>query len=181
MTMTNRRELLTAAAALAPLALGLRSALAADVKPAPEKADHEAPKQADFLFVQNAQGIAYADGRLTLKGISPATVMFADRPERLATHMATTKFVPFWSEGKDSFLKDPPNATLSFLEDAGLADAVVELRDPVLAGDDLSYNVKILEGKIPASAGVAVLFIDIIGMPLTPYSYAGARRRAWRR
>jgi len=179
--MTNRRELLTAAAALAPLALGLKSAMAAEGKPAHEKAGHEAPKQADFLFVQNAQGIAYADGRLTLKGISPATVMFADRPERLATHMATAKFVPFWSEGKDSFLKDPPNATLSFLEDEALVDAVVELRDPVLAGNDLSYNVKILEGKIPAKAGVSVLFIDIIGMPLTPVSYAGAARRAWRR
>jgi hypothetical protein len=41
--------------------------------------------------------------------------------------------------------------------------------------------VKILEGKIPASAGPASLFIDIIGMPLTPVSFAGARRRMWRR
>jgi len=58
---------------------------------------------------------------------------------------------------------------------------VVELRDPTLAGNDLSYQVKTLEGTIPASAGAASLFIDIIGMPLTPISYAGARRRAWRR
>ena len=55
-------------------------------------------------------------------------------------------FVPFWSEGSDSFLKDPPNATLSFLEDKTLEDAVVELRDPILADNDLSYQVKILEG-----------------------------------
>ena len=95
--------------------------------------------------------------------------------------MTTAKFVPFWGEGKDSFLKDPPNATLAFLEGEDLADVVVTLRDPVLTGDDLSYQVKILEGKIPASAGPASLFIDIIGMPLTPVSYAGAARRAWRR
>lgn len=176
--MTTRRELLAGAALLAPLALTLRSAQAAEGQ---KKEGHEAPKSADFLFVQNARGIVYADGRLTLKGVSPATVMFADRPVRLATHMATAKFVPFWSEGKDSFLKDPPNATLAFLEDQGLEDAVVELRDPVLAGDDLSYQVKILEGKIPGNAGLASLFIDVIGMPLTPYSYAGAARRAWRR
>ena len=69
----------------------------------------------------------------------------------------------------------------SFLEDQTLDDAVVELRDPVLAGNDLSYQIKILEGTIPASAGAASLFIDIIGMPLTPISFAGARRRAWRR
>jgi len=136
---------------------------------------------ADFLFVQNAKGITYADGKLTLKGVNPATVLFSDRPDRIAGHMTTSRFVPFWGEGKDSFLKDPPNATLSFLEDKEMADAVVVLRDPVLEGEDLSYDVEILEGQIPASAGAASLFIDIIGMPRTPLSFAGARRRTWRR
>ena len=88
---------------------------------------------------------------------------------------------PFWGEGKDSFLKNPPNATLSFLEDQSHTDAVVELRDPELVDEDLSYRVKILDGEIPSSAGLASLFIDIIGMPLTPLSFAGARRRVWRR
>lgn len=176
--MTTRRELLTAAALLAPMAFALKSAQAAEED---HKEDPEAGKMADFLFVQNAKGITYADGRLTLNGVSPATVLFSDRPERIAGHMATARFVPFWGEGKDSFLKDPPNATLSFLDDQSLADAVVELRDPVLAGDALSYQVTVLEGEIPSSAGLASLFIDIIGMPLTPLSFAGARRRMWRR
>ncbi len=136
---------------------------------------------ADFLFVQNARGITYGDGRLTLKGVNPAKVMFSDRPERIAGHMATRRFVPFWGEGKDSFLKDPPNATLAFLENKDMADAVVVLRDPVLEGDDLSYEVSVLEGEIPASAGMASLFVDISGMPLTPLSFAGTRRRVWRR
>ena len=136
---------------------------------------------ADFLFVQNAKGIVYANGKLTLKGVNPATVMFSDRPERIAGHMTTARLVPFWGEGKDSFLKDPPNATLSFLVDQTLADTVVELQYPVLSGDDLSYTAKILEGEVPASAGLASLFIDIIGMPLTPLSFAGGRWRMWRR
>jgi len=34
---------------------------------------------------------------------------------------------------------------------------------------------------LPAEGGLASLFIDIIGMPLTPLSFAGARRRMWRR
>jgi len=173
--MTTRRELLAAAALLGPFSLAMKTAQAVEKQ---EKGDH---KIADFLFVQNAKSISFAHGKLTLQGVSPATVMFADRPERIAGHMATARFVPFWSEGKDSFLADPPNATLSFLEDESLADAVVELQDPVLSGDDLSYRAKILEGKIPASAGLASLFIDIIGMPLTPLSFAGARRRVWRR
>lgn len=176
--MTTRRELIAGAALLAPLSLALLGTKSAG---ASEKTGHEAHKMADFLFVQNSREVAFAEDRLTLKGINPVTVMFSDRPERIAGHMTTASFVPFWSKGGDSFLKDPPNATLSFLEGKDLADAVVELRDPVLEGESLSYRVKVLEGEIPASAGAASLFIDIIGMPLTPLSFAGVRRRTWRR
>ena len=176
--MTNRRDLLAAAALFGPLSLAMRSAQATDGEPQAPKATST---MADFLFVQNANRVTYADGRLTLEEVNVATVMFSDRPERIARHMTTARFVPFWSEGSDSFVKDPPNATLSFLEDETLEDAVVELRDPVLADNDLSYQIKILEGTVPSSAGAASLFIDIIGMPLTPVSFAGARRRAWRR
>lgn len=140
-------------------------------------------KQADFLFVQNAASMSYADGKLTLKGVSPVTVFFSDRPERIAGNMATQVFVPFWNDGKDSFAKDNPNANLSVLEkDKFNADIVVTLSNPVLKGDELSYDVKVLQGTMPASGGPSSLFIDVIGMPLTPLSYAGvARRTAYRR
>jgi hypothetical protein len=165
------------AAALVASAVPLRSALA--------QAPKENPKEADFLFVQNAQSMSFdkAKGKLTLKGISPVTIFFTDRPERIAGNMPTRVFVPFWSEGKDSFSKDNPNANLSILEkDKALADIVVTLANPVLKGQDLTYDVKILEGTMPAKGGPVSLFIDIIGMPLTPVSYAGvARRTAYRR
>jgi hypothetical protein len=45
-------------------------------------------------------------------------------------------------------------------------------------GDKLSYDVKILQGEMPAKGADVSVFIDIIGMPLTPVSYAGAARRA---
>ena len=51
--------------------------------------------------------------------------------------------MPFWSEGNDSFLSDPPNADLSILEDGELRQTVVVLRDPVIEGDDLHYTVQI--------------------------------------
>jgi len=62
-----------------------------------------------------------------------------------------------------------------------LVEVVVELKNPQLKGDDLTYDVRILEGKPPEKGGLCSLFIDIIGMPLTPMSYAGAARRCWRR
>lgn len=180
--MMTRRSLLTAATLLASLlvAPGLARAAEEPAKKAGARTE-EAAKTADFLFVQNAHGIHYADGKLTLKGVSPTTIMFSDRPERIAGHMATARFVPFWSKGKDSFLSNPPNATLSIVNEDKVSDVVVELRDPVLKGDELSYNVRVLEGEMPAKGGPVSLFIDVIGMPLTPLSYAGVARRTYRR
>lgn len=180
--MMTRRSLLTAATLLASLLVvpGLARAAGEPAKKMEAKTE-AAAKKADFLFVQNAQSIHYADGKLTLKGVSPTTIMFSDRPERIAGHMATARFVPFWSKGKDSFLADPPNATLSIVNEDKVNDVVVELRDPVLKGDALSYNVRVLEGEMPANGGPVSLFIDVIGMPLTPMSYAGVARRDYRR
>ena len=46
----------------------------------------------NFLFVQTAENIVYKDGQLALKLISPTTLFFTDRPDRLAGHMTTTDF-----------------------------------------------------------------------------------------
>ena len=86
-----------------------------------------------------------------------------------------------WGEGKDSFLANPPNAILSVMNWDSVSNVVVELRNPQTNGDDLTYQVRLLEGKPPTQGGPCSLFIDIIGMPLTPMSYAGAARRAARR
>ena len=94
--------------------------------------------------------------------------------------MPTNKFVPLWSGGKDSFLKDNPNATLSVFHGDTVSDLVGELSNPQLCGNDLSYDVKVLEGTLLAKWGAWALFIDIISMPRTPYSFAGAARRGFR-
>ena len=164
--MTSRRNFIAAAALVAS---------AAPFKTASAQATKEPAKEADFLSVQNSNSMTFdkANGKLTLKGISPVTIFFTDRPERIAGNMPTRMFVPFWSDGKNSFLKDAPNANLSILEkDRTVADIVVTLRNPVLIGEDLAYDVKILEGDMPAKGGPVSLFIDVIGMPLTPLSYA---------
>jgi hypothetical protein len=138
------------------------------------------PKQtkiAQLLFVQNANGLSSSEGKITLHGVEQMTVCFSDRPMRLAGHMLTKDFVPMWSQGQDSFLKDPPNATLSILQGNDVTSTVVTLRNPQLTGNDLTYDVTLLEGSLPETAGPCSLFIDIIGCPLTPMSFAGAARR----
>lgn len=135
----------------------------------------------EALFVQNSAGMAYHNGKLTLKGLAPTTLFFSDRPDRVTGHVTTQEFVKSWDKGEDSFASNPPNAALSIFHADGVSDVVVELTHPVLSGDDLSYTVAILEGDIPAAGGPSSLFIDIIGRPLSPVSVAGVRRREMRR
>ena len=62
-----------------------------------------------------------------------------------------------------------------------MKDAVVVLKNPKLEGDRLTFDVDVLEGDLAGADGAASLFIDIIGRPLTPMSFAGvARRTAYR-
>jgi hypothetical protein len=171
--MVTRRTFI--AAALAAPIVPQVSALAQAIK-APAK-------QADFLFVQTSKGMTFdkATNKLTLEGVSTITLFFSDRPERIAGNMRTAAFVPFWSTGKDSFLSDPPNADISILEGDKLRQVVVVLQAPALKGDALTYTVKLLQGDMPAKGADVSIFIDIIGMPMTPLSYAGVGRRTYRR
>ncbi len=171
--MTTRREFFVASSALA----------ASSLAPFGSARAQDASKQADFLFVQSAKGVTFdkSTNKLTMTSVSPVTVFFTDRPERIAGNMKTTAFIPFWSEGKDSFKSDPPNADISFLEGGNLTQIVVVLQDPELNGDDLTYTVKVLQGDMPAKGSEASVFIDIIGRPLTPMSFAGVARRNYRR
>jgi hypothetical protein len=166
-----------AALATSMLLTGCASGPSANPDITASKQSGPIPKKADLLFVQNAPGVTFNKGVMTLRDVNPITIAFADRPERFAGHMPTSKFIPMWSEGKDSFLKDPPNGTVSVFHDGHLSSLVVVLRNPRLANGNLSYDVQVLEGTPPASGGAASLFIDIIGMPLTPMSYAGVARR----
>src|SRR5215469_3608829 len=126
----------------------------------------------------NARGAALQGQTLTLIGVSPDSIIFADRPVRAAGHLLTAHVLEEWSDG--SFAKDPPNATVSVLskDGASVRDAVVELRDPHLDGDRLTFDVRVLEGDLAGADGPASVFVDIIGLPFTPLSYAGVARRS---
>lgn len=138
-------------------------------------------KSVQYLFVQSAHSVTTKGDKLTLHGINPSTLFFSDRPERITGHGATEEWVKTWSEGNDSFASNPPNATLSILGGDEIDDIVVVLRDPHLKGSKLTYTIKVLDGKLPASGGASSLFIDVIGRPLTPLSVAGVARRTSRR
>ena len=55
---------------------------------------------------------------------------------------------------------------------------MVVLKNPSLQGDKLTFEVQVLEGDLKDADGPASVFIDIIGLPFTPLSFAGVARRA---
>ena len=134
----------------------------------------------ELLFVQNSRGVSIDKdkGTLTLKGVSPTTLWFTDRPVRMAGHFSMKEYLATWEEGKDNFTADPPNGTLSVFE-AGqdeLLDVVVKLQNPRVQGDDLIYDITLIdkEGPLPKKGGPASLFIDIFGV-----WRRAARRTVW--
>ncbi|MBD9447397.1 hypothetical protein [Rhizobium sp. RHZ01] len=134
------------------------------------------------LIVMNSDGATLKGDTLTLTSISNNSILFADRPVRSAGHALTTHLLEEWAQG-GSFEKDPPNATVSVLnkDASSVEDAVVVLKEPKLEGANLTFKVDILEGSLAKADGPASIFIDIIGMPRTPRSFAGvARRTAYR-
>ena len=135
------------------------------------------------LFVMNSRGATLSGQTLTLTGVMPNAIVFADRPVRASGHVLTADLLQEWTAPDGSFAKDPPNATVSAATKDGssLRDAVVELRSPRLEGDRLTFDVRVLEGNLTGADGPAALFIDIIGLPFTPMSYAGVARRTARR
>jgi hypothetical protein len=184
-----------AAVVIAPILAGMAgSAFAQGATTAPSNAPEpktigvpgtlEAAKVEPALIVMNSSGATLSDNKLTLTGVAPNAIIFADRPTRAAGHALTVNLLEEWGSAADaSFAKDPPNATVSaFSKDGSITkDAVVVLKSPSLQGDKLTFEVQVLEGDLKGADGPASVFIDIIGLPFTPLSFAGvARRTAYR-
>ena len=126
------------------------------------------PEVVPSLIVMNARGASLQGGKLTLTGVAPNSIVFADRPVRAAGHSLTTDLLHEWSpsnDSADSFSKDPPNATVSVFSTDGskVRDAVVVLKTAKLESDRLTFDVDVLEGDLAGGDGPAALFIDRFG------------------
>jgi hypothetical protein len=126
------------------------------------------PEIVPSLIVMNARGASLQDGKLTLTGTAPNSIVFADRPVRAAGHSLTADLLKEWSpnnESDESFTRDPPNATISVFSADGskVRDAVVVLKTAKLENDRLVFDVDVLEGDLAGGDGPAALFIDRFG------------------
>ncbi len=173
----KRRDLLLAMG-LAPVVSG---ALMRSAHSAQQQGKEADAVMVNLLFVQSAHKVTLADNVLRLEGISPSTIFFSDRPERITGHEPTEDFVAEWAVGDDSFASNPPNATLSILIGPEPQEIVLVLKSPKLDNNVLTYQVEVLDGAQKASGDAASLFIDTLGRPMSPGSVAGVHRRRRRR
>jgi hypothetical protein len=171
MTMKNR----TGCIIIALLLCGAAPALAQTTPSTPQHiplqktiGQQDKPEIVPSLIVMNARGASLQGGKLTLTGVAPNSIVFADRPVRAAGHSLLTDLLEEWSPSNDSdesFAKDPPNATVSVFSTDGskVRDAVVVLKTAKLEGDRLTFDVDVLEGELAGGDGPAALFIDRFG------------------
>lgn len=139
-------------------------------------------QECEALFVQNARSVSVDKNTFTLKGVGPTVIYFCDRPVRMAGHLSLKEFMDSWTQEKNNFSDNPPNAVLSVIDGNEMLDVVVELtQQPIHNGDELTYTFNVIDGEMPKAEGASSLFIDVIGRPATPMSVAGVHRRHVRR
>jgi hypothetical protein len=110
------------------------------------------------LIAINANGASLQGGMLTLNGVAPNSIVFADRQVRAAGHALTTRLLEEWSpnnESDESFTKDPPNAPISVFNNdwSKIRDAVVVQKTAKLEGNKLTFGVDVLEGELTGGDG----------------------------
>ena len=149
--------------ALIPVAIGVLLAL----YPVAKLATAQPKPQASLLFVQMAQKIDYkktdaASGVMTLYDVPTQTMFFTDRPNRVVGNVPTSAFVSRWTtdKGPNGFATNPPNAAVTVFQPDGAKTAIVELSNPRLDGNKLSYDVKVLQGISSTQPAEGVVFID---------------------
>jgi archaellum component FlaG (FlaF/FlaG flagellin family) len=122
-------------------------------------------KGAEFLFVINSPtgGLKQVAGNhyqltLPVKGIS-SVLAFSDRPERIVKHLTLDQYVKAVHSGKDSFAKNPPNIAVTI---AGESPIVFVLKDAVKQGDNVVYNLELLNNQQApnAESGHTSIYID---------------------
>jgi hypothetical protein len=158
--MTPSRRRLLALAAGGGLGLSLLSGTGA-------QAEDDRPM---LMFVQLASGTVVDDAARTIRlvNLSPQTLYFSDRPDRIAGHVKLDRYLADWTAaaGADNFGADPPNAALSVYE-AGKQDSsvsIIEISNPRVEGADILYDYKVIRDAGPVSGGETALFIDMIGV-----------------
>jgi hypothetical protein len=128
-----------------------------------------------WLYVVDADAGTASDGTVTLTQLDQDAIAFSDRPQRVARRLPIAELVSAWADL--GFVDDPPNATIAYESGGRERVLAVELTDPVLDGDRLTFSYLALDPAapvLPADLGPAAVFIDDAGDPAAPLATVAA-------
>jgi hypothetical protein len=117
--------------------------------------------EVQWLYVIDADAAVATDSSLTLAGLDPDAVAFTDRPTRQARRLLVQELVDDWNAM--GFVDDPPNAALAVRLEGEQQVYVVELTEPQLDADELTFSYVLIDEPgtpLPANLGPLAVFID---------------------
>lgn len=117
-------------------------------------------KPPQYLFIITGDTGTFEDGKLTLNG-TPIVTFYSMATQRSVGHFLVGTFVETWEKNSSIYKADPPNGTLSVLDEKGSLGAVIEVSNPVSTLNSITFNARVLEGKLPASFNASSLFLKL--------------------
>jgi len=114
-----------------------------------------------MTYVQMARRVVFDGTSLALMDLAPATFFVGAQPVTSLGHLPTGLFLDHWYDETDGSATQAVPAVLSLLDpDQALDDnARLLLSLPRIREAGLEYQVQVLEGEVPPTAGACVLFI----------------------
>lgn len=137
-------------------------------EPASESTEHPAvtdtsPKEKSSLFILSGNAGSFdGNAMLSFSTDSGSIVYFNEKPGRAAGDMSFNQFAETWqNDAADSANFDPPNAALKVTAPDGTAwVSAVEVLGMKSEGEQMQFDVKVLEGEIPPAFVRHILVID---------------------
>jgi len=117
-------------------------------------------KTPQYLFVITGDMGTFEGGKLTFNG-TPIITFYSMATQRSVGHFLVGTFVKMWEKNPSIYKADPPNGTISVLDEKGSLGAVIEVSNPVSTLNSITFNARVLEGKLPASFNASSFFLKL--------------------
>jgi len=117
-------------------------------------------KDFEYLFVLTGGTGTYKDGKLTLTGVPIVSFNYLGSTREVG-HFLVGSFVEVWNKNSSTYNANPPSGTLSMLDEKGAANAVIAVSNPSSTLNSITFDAKVLEGKVPQSFNASSLFLEL--------------------
>lgn len=115
----------------------------------------------EYMAVMTASSATIADSKITLHDPSPNALVFADRPARDVRNVTPEDVAAWWRT--EEFQNDLPNVAVTWHDDSGSHNQIVELSNPVFSDGTITFDYAVIsaeEDNFTESIENISLFID---------------------